>query len=134
MVTYLYDKDDTLRRLYQTIIQSWKDVAPTIHCQTFTAVRLYENGDGVYIDDEGLYVEDQWFWIHRNYPQPLAGKALFIGLDIETGEDRDLQTDIQEIRKDIRFIGDAHEIRILHLVKKDIEDYRPYFFNDLEAA
>ena len=134
MVTYTYDKDDTLRRLHPTKIQSWRDVAPIIDCQTFDAVRLYENGDGVYIDDEGLYVENQWFWIHRNYPQPLAGKALFIGLEIETGEDRDLQTDIQEIRKDIKFIGDANDIMVLHLLNKDIEDYRPYFFNDLEAA
>ena len=52
-----------------------------IDASMFTFVRLYDNGDGVYIDDEGLYAEQRHFWIHRNYPQPLVNIGCIHGCD-----------------------------------------------------
>tara|TARA_Y100000022_G_scaffold41759_1_gene34489 strand:+ start:3500 stop:3946 length:447 start_codon:yes stop_codon:yes gene_type:complete len=97
---------------------------------TFGHVRLYANEDGVYIDDEGLYAPVQTFWMHKNYPQPLAGKALFLGCD-DGGDSVSPLTSIETLRDDVKFIGTAASLSILHqAVKQEIEDYRPYFFDD----
>lgn len=94
----------------------------------FDVVRLYENGDAAFVDDEGLYVEDQQFWIHRNYPTPLAGKSLLLGTDDE-GDSIAPQTSFDNLKDDIKFIGDRFELALLHKIYGEIEDYRPYFFD-----
>lgn len=99
----------------------------------FDVVRLYENGDGAFVDDEGLYAEEQTFWIHRNYPQPLAGKALVLGCN-EEGESIAPKTSFETLSSDIQFIGDRFELALLHKFVGNIDDYRPHFFKDLEVA
>lgn len=99
----------------------------------FDVVRLYQNQDAAFVDDEGLYVEDQQFWIHRNYPQPLAGKALVLGCNDE-GDSIEPQTSFETLTNDIQFIGDRFELTLLHTFVGQIEDYRPHFFTDLEMA
>jgi len=100
-------------------------------------VRLYWNQmsihDAAFVDDEGLYVEDQTFWIHRNYPPPLAGKALVLGCD-EKGDSVAPKTSFETLSNDIRFIGDRFDLTLLHTFAGEIEDYRPHFFTDLEVA
>jgi hypothetical protein len=105
-----------------------------IGCRIFTFVRLYENGDGVYMDDEGLYEEKRHFWIHRNYPQPLVNKALFAGTDPD-GDIGVPRTSFKTLEKDIRFIGDDHDLRVMMMFNKSkiherygYEDYRPIYF------
>lgn len=93
----------------------------------FDVVRLYENGDAAFVDDEGLYVENQQFWIHRNYPTPLAGKSLLLGTD-DKGDSIAPQTLFDNLKDDIKFIGDRFELALLHKIYGEIEDYRPYFF------
>jgi len=99
----------------------------------FNVVTLDHNGDAAFVDDEGLYVEDQTFWIHRNYPQPLAGKALLLGTDPE-GNSVEPKTSYEDLVGDIRFIGDRFELALLHKFVGNIDDYRPHFFKDLEIA
>jgi len=99
----------------------------------FDVVRLYRNQDAAFVDDEGLYVEDQQFWIHRNYPQPLAGKALVLGCNDE-GDSIEPQTSFETLTNDIKFIGDRFELTLLHTFLGQVEDYRPHFFTDLEIA
>ena len=99
----------------------------------FDVVRLYGNQDAAFVDDEGLYVEDQQFWIHRNYPQPLAGKALVLGCNDE-GDSIEPQTSFEKLANDIKFIGDSFELNLLHTFVGNIDDYRPHFFKDLEIA
>ena len=99
----------------------------------FDVVRLYENGDGAFVDDEGLYAEEQTFWIHRNYPQPLANKALVLGCD-DMGESTAPKTSFEDFVGDIQFIGNRFELALLHKFIGDIDDYRPHFFKDLEIA
>lgn len=94
----------------------------------FDVVRLYENGDAAFVDDEGLYAENQQFWIHRNYPTPLAGKSLLLGTDDE-GDSIAPQTSFDNLKDDIKFIGDRFELALLHKIYGEIEDYRPYFFD-----
>lgn len=99
----------------------------------FDVVRLYQNQDAAFVDDEGLYVEDQTFWIHRNYPQPLAGKALVLGCN-EEGDSVAPKTSFEDLVGDIHFIGNRFELALLHKFVGNIDDYRPYFFKDLEVA
>ena len=99
----------------------------------FDVVRLYENQDAAFVDDEGLYVDDQTFWIHRNYPQPLAGKALVLGCD-DMGESIAPKTSFETLTNDIQFIGDRFDLTLLHTFVGNIDDYRPHFFTDLEVA
>ena len=64
--------DDGINLLFNEFkFNTWEDISPAIGCRTFDVVRLYENGDCAYIDDEGLY-QANWFWIHKNYPNPIA--------------------------------------------------------------
>lgn len=103
-----------------------------IGCQIFTFVPLYENGDGVYIDDEGLYKEGQYFWIHKNFPTPLAGIGILVGTD-ENGDTIPPSISIKEFRTHIRFIGDIHTLRYETQGANIIfDDYRPNFFNGAE--
>ncbi len=115
----------------------WQGYREIIEASMFGFVRLYSNGDGVYIDDEGLYSEKQYFWMHRNYPQPLVNKACFVGMD-EEGETIPPKTSLTQFEKDVVFIGSRYQL-VLNLqvhsdkVIKDKEgydvDYRPIFFN-----
>lgn len=93
----------------------------------FDVVTLDHNRDAAFVDDEGLYVDGQTFWIHRNYPQPLAGKALILGTDPE-GNSVEPKTSYEDLVSDVRFIGDRFELALLHKFVGQIDDYRPHFF------
>jgi len=113
----------------------YKDISKIIEADRglFDVVRLYANQDAAFVDDEGLYVEDQKFWIHKNYPTPLAGKALVLGTDDE-GDSISPATSIEQLKDDIKFIGDRFELALLHKFHGDIDDYRPYFFESEKGA
>lgn len=108
---------------------NYKDISKHIEASSglFDVVRLYANQDAAFVDDEGLYVEDQNFWIHKNYPTPLAGKALVLGVD-DMGDSISPATTIQQLNDDIHFIGNSFGLALLHKLHGRIDDYRPYFF------
>jgi len=80
------------------------DIYALIDASTFDVVRLYRNGDGAFIDDEGLFRSNQSFWLHKNYPQPIAGAGLLLGVD-EEGESIAPETDIETLRRDVVFMS-----------------------------
>ena len=111
-------------------------------CRMFTAVRLYHThihdydylDDHVYIDDEGLYVDDQHFWMHANYPLPLAGRGLILG-GTPDGDSTDVNTKLATVMDDIKMIGNRFELQIMMAFSKAhampspdgyLEDYRPF--------
>jgi hypothetical protein len=73
-------------------------------CQTFDVARINRHGDGIFVDDEGLYAEDARFFWHSDYPQPLAGKGMVIGCDMETGESAPTHTTLDELVEKIRWV------------------------------
>ena len=98
--------DDGINLLFNEFkFNTWEDISPAIGCRTFDVVRLYENGDCAYIDDEGLY-QPNWFWIHKNYPNPIANNALFCGTD-EEGETVDFKTPLEVLKESIKPVGKA---------------------------
>ena len=66
-------------------------------------------------------------------PQPLAGKALVLGCN-EEGDSVAPKTSFEDLVGDIHFIGSRFELALLHKFVGNIDDYRPYFFKDLEVA
>ena len=121
--------------------------------RAFDVVRLYhydgsdsskDHGyvdDHVYIDDEGLYVDDQYFWMHANYPMPLAGRGLILG-GTPDGDSTDVSTSFITIRDDIRMIGNRFQLQMMLQFSKAygmpspdgyLEDYRPFVWKHHES-
>jgi hypothetical protein len=49
----------------------------------------------IFIDDEGLFKDPlAFFYIPELYPMPLCGKALFMGVDMNTGDSIDCPPDL----------------------------------------
>ena len=108
--------------------------------RAFDVVRLYHTDDydyvddHVYINDEGLYVDDQHFWMHANYPLPLAGRGLILG-GTPDGDSTDVNTKLATVMDDIKMIGNRFELQIMMAFSKAhampspdgyLEDYRPF--------
>ena len=64
----------------------YKHIYELIDAKCYDCARINKHGDGLFVDDEGLFKEEQAFFLHADYPQPLAGKALLLGCDMEDGE------------------------------------------------
>ena len=117
------------------------EINSLIGSRMFTAVRLYANRDGAFIDDEGLFVDNQMFWIHRNYPTPLAGIGIITGCD-DTGETTSPIEKLQTVWDDIVFIGRRSDIgKDVMLADKKIQkeiaerdDFRSLYFLQEEVA
>lgn len=97
--------------------------------------------DHVYIDDEGLYVDDQYFWMHANYPMPLAGRGLILG-GTPDGDTTDVSTKMATVMEDIRMIGNRFQLQMMLQFSKAydmpspdgyLEDYRPFVWKHHEA-
>ena len=108
---------------------NYNQIYDYIDARTFDVATLYKNGDGVYIDDEGLFVENQHFWIHKNFPTPLAGIGLLLGLD-EEGDSTTPKTTIEELTGDVKWVGDRHDVTVLVRFNPGMEDYRPHYFTE----
>jgi len=108
--------------------------------RAFDIVRLYHTDDydyvddHVYIDDEGLYVDEQYFWMHANYPMPLAGRGLILG-GTPDGDSADVSTSLATVTEDIRMIGNRFQLQMMLQFSKAydmpspdgyLEDYRPF--------
>ena len=111
------------------------DYRKIIEARMLTFVRLYENGDGVYLDDEGLYADNRYFWMHANYPQPLVNIGVFVGTDQE-GDTIPPRTSLTQFNKDVVFIGSHYQLALYTRVNSELiddsngyEDYRNIFFN-----
>lgn len=53
--------------------------------------------DHLYVDEEGLFKPRQRFFHIRGYPQPLAGRALMLGIDAQ-GESIDVASTFEQVR------------------------------------
>ncbi len=75
-----------------------------IEADTFDVARVNDKGDGIFVDDEGLYREGQrFFWI-EGYPQPLAGKGLYLGCDLSNGESVSPYFTLEEVNAAVKWV------------------------------
>jgi hypothetical protein len=91
------------------------------------AIRAYDNGDVIYVDDNGLYKTDQFFFMHKNYPNPIAGKGLLVGTGSE-GDDEEPITKPKQLKEDVKWIGSLFLVQMLVKSNPDMQDYRPLFW------
>ena len=61
------------------------------------------HGDAIYVDDEGLFKQPHSFFLHGDYPQPLAGNGLILGCD-QWGESIAPTTTLTEVRAKVSFM------------------------------
>lgn len=85
--------DGTLESIYKEL-----------DCEVFTCPITLNNMDSLYVDDEGLFVDDyNGAFYFGDYSQPLFGKGLIIGSNIE-GESESVASSIRTIEKKVKFL------------------------------
>lgn len=101
MIGYLISPlDGTVQRV---TVRNYKDIYKWIDADCFDVARFAANGDGCFVDDNGLLVSrppDDFFTL-PDYPQPLAGKGLVLGVD-DAGESISPKTDWLEFVQQVR--------------------------------
>lgn len=80
---------------------NYQDIYKLIGASLFDVVRI-RKGDSIYVDDEGLFREEQAFFKHKDYPNPLAGKALVLGTNDE-GDSIEPNCVLAELKHNIEF-------------------------------
>lgn len=79
-----------------------------IQASLFDVVHLTQCGETIYVDDEGLSVSNQAFFCLDPIHTPLAGRALILGTDLDTGESRGSRLSLEAIRHHVQFL-DWHQ-------------------------
>lgn len=83
---------------------NYQQIYDLIDCDTYDCARINRHGDAIFIDDEGLIHEkEQAFFLHADYPEPLAGKGLVLGCD-EEGESVSPHTSLSEVTSKVRWV------------------------------
>jgi hypothetical protein len=97
---------DPFRQEITEVIYSGKveQICSLIDADLFDCARINKHGDGIFVDDEGLFAEDARFFLHSDYPNPLAGKGMVIGCDMETGESASAHTTLDELIEKVRWV------------------------------
>ena len=85
---------------------NFKEIYKLIDCSTFDCINI-DNDNTLFVDDEGLLQENRYFY-WKDYTN-LAGKALIIGVDYQTGEDCDTSWSLQEVENMVEWLPEGHE-------------------------
>ena len=84
---------------------NYESIYGFIEAHAFDVATFSEEHDGVFVDDEGLINgQEQKFFSIRGYRNPLAGKGLVLGCDIETGDSRAPTVTLEEMRDMVTFV------------------------------
>lgn len=73
-------------------------------CHLFACPVIFENNDGLFIDDEGCYHNFQGGFTMADWYCPILGNAILRGCDDE-GECIDVQTTVEELQKMIIWVS-----------------------------
>jgi hypothetical protein len=104
MLAYLIDTVKLEVREVE-ISGDYREIYKLIDCEIFTVVAINDS-DVIYVDDEGLLVDlrKQTFFMYNGIPQPLAGKGLVLGTDMETGESTSPKISLMEVIKAVSYM------------------------------
>jgi hypothetical protein len=111
MATQVYLIDPFAKTVTETSIDrriGLKDIYRLMDCRLIDAVRFRDTSDVIYVDDEGLYADDQRFFKVDGVPQPLAGKALYVGTT-DDGDDCAPTRTLEQVEFMIEFMPDSTE-------------------------
>lgn len=96
---------DPAERTIKEVIYSgdYKQISQHLGCTYFDVVRI-ANNDAIFVDDEGMLTgESQSFFVHTDYPQPLAGRGLVLGTTSE-GESVSPKVSLDELRRKVLWV------------------------------
>ena len=85
---------------------NFKEIYKLIDCSTFDCINIDDNNT-LFVDDEGLLQQNRYFY-WKDYTN-LAGKALIIGVDYQTGEDCETSWSLQEVENMVEWLPEVHE-------------------------
>ena len=84
---------------------NYQQIYDLIDCECYDCARINKHGDAIFVDDEGLISEkEQKFFLHEDYPQPLAGKGLVLGCRASDGETIAPTTTIGEVASKVKWV------------------------------
>lgn len=87
-------------------INDFEDINKAIGSSTFTIAHRFKNGDSIFVDDEGLLKPRRFgFSVKGGYQELFVGMGVVLGGDNDTGESKDVQSDLIDIADSITFIN-----------------------------
>jgi hypothetical protein len=110
---------------------SLKEIYRLCGCDTIDAVYI-DRTHCIYVDDNGLTYNDPIpVFVWQNYPQPLAGRGLLLGFDIETGANVDCTIPVGVVHAMVTFPALAATHISTHEYTRDdgtfVIENRPHF-------
>lgn len=78
-------------------VEDWRDIRRLLQCEVFSSGGYDEGGDAIYVNDEGLYTESMFWYAPDVYPDPYAGRVLFLGINRANGESQDAWLDAEDV-------------------------------------
>jgi len=85
------------RTILNVEVNDYKDISKHLQCDVFCSGGYDEGGDAIYVNDEGLYEESMFVYMPDVYPDPYAGRVLFLGVDPASGESQDAWLDAEDV-------------------------------------
>jgi hypothetical protein len=98
--------DPYLKTIENVEVGDWRDISKHLQCDTFGSGGYDEGGDAIYVNDNGLYEETEFWYAPEVYPDPYAGRVLFLGINRANGESQDAWLDAEDVMDiDHRFMS-----------------------------
>jgi hypothetical protein len=89
--------DPYLETITNVEIKDWRDINRVLQCEIFSSGGYDEGGDAIYVNDIGLYEETKFWYAPDVYPDPYAGRVLFLGINRANGESQDSWLDAEDV-------------------------------------
>jgi len=89
--------DPYTRTIENVEVNDYKDISKHLQCDMFCSGGYDEGGDAIYVNDEGLFEESAFVYMPDVYPDPYAGRVLFLGINHANGESQDAWLDAEDV-------------------------------------
>ena len=88
--------DPYLKTIKNVEVEDWRDISKHLQCDMFGSGGYDEGGDAIYVNDNGLHEETAFWYAPDVYPDPYAGRVLFLGID-KGGNSQDAWLDAEDV-------------------------------------
>ena len=88
--------DPYLKTIENVEVNDYTDISKHLQCEIFCSGGYDEGGDAIYVNDNGLAEETEFWYAPEVYPNPYAGRVLFLGIDAG-GESKDSWLDAEDV-------------------------------------
>jgi len=98
--------DPYLKTIENVEVNDYTDISKHLQCEIFGSGGYDEGGDAIYVNDNGLAEETEFWYAPEVYPDPYAGRVLFLGINRANGESQDAWLDAEDVQDiDHRFMS-----------------------------